>query len=127
MSKIDTELINARNGERMEIVQRGKGAEEIESEGHSLESLKSDAREVLGLDEKGIIRLEADAIMKDQNKQIKAFISLSNAISNAEETGLVESSELGPLKRVEAELAVIMAERFDCEVDELYLEESSEL
>jgi hypothetical protein len=123
---LDTILINSRVAERDAEVQLGRTIEAIESSGSSPEDAKVRAKEILGIGEKDLIQLEFNGKMKEQNTQLKSFMSLSNAVSKAEESGLIEEEDLKPLKEAELKMAKVIAVKLDCEVEDLYSEDDNE-
>lgn len=118
---VDTDLINARVREREQIVQDGRFIESIESMGKTPEELKAEAKKVLGLDEDGIIQLEYQNKLKEQNLQTKAFISLANFTSKVEGTGILTDEEFNSVKDIEAKMALIICEKYGIDEDELYV------
>jgi len=120
--KVSTVLINSRTDERDSTVREGIMFEQFISAGKPMESYVQDAKKLLGLSDDAILQMDYEAIVKQQNNQTKAFLSLANARSKAEETGLLEEVELEILAKAEAKMAAIMAARFDVEVEDLYEE-----
>lgn len=120
--KVDTDLINRRTRERETLVQNGKFIEEIEEEGRTPDQLKKKAREILGLDDDGIIRLEFAAELTKQNLQTSAFIALVKFNSTAKEANLLTDDELSAILAIEAKVAEVIATRYDVDVEDLYEE-----
>ena len=120
---VNTTIISQRMSERDGIIQEGKYLETLQSEGRTLESVIQLAKDKLGLEADGIIRLEFSDIVKKQNRDIQTFIQLGGAILAAEQTGLLSEEAIAPLKEVSSKLEKEIASRLNIEdVEDLYEE-----
>lgn len=120
--KVDLELINKKQQLRETAVQEGRFIETLESEGRSPEGLKVAAKEILGIGEDDIIQLEFTDKMNKQNNQTKAFVALTNFATKAAEANMLTEEETQAVSNIEARLAVIVAERFGIDLEDLYTE-----
>jgi len=123
MKKVNTTLINARQREKEDIVRLGTQLAQYEANGITIESAIEDARKELELGEDKIFLLEAENAMKAINKDTQNFVAFTNAINKAEESGVVTSEELEPLRKVQKKLEVSIIKRYNLEEEDLYEEE----
>ena len=123
MKKVNTTLINARQREKEDIVRLGTQLAQYEANGITIESAIADARKELELGEDKIFLLEAENAMKAINKDTQNFVAFTNAINKAEESGVVTSEELEPLRKVQKKLEVSIIKRYNLEEEDLYEEE----
>ena len=119
---VDLELINSRSREREKTVQDAKFFETLEGEGRSPEGIKAAARKILGLPDDGIVLLEANNIMKDQNKKIQAFVVFLNSASKIKDVGILTEEETTTIEEIEGKLSRSLCETFNIELEDLYKE-----
>lgn len=117
----DVKFFERKRNDREVTIQKGIFVEELENKGITTDDLKSDALKVLELEE-GSILAEWEDVMKRQNVEAQAFISVVNSISKLEATGAVSGEDLEVLRASEKKLAVKLAERYEVEVERLYEE-----
>lgn len=118
----DVKFFESKRNDREVVIQKGMFVEELESKGITVENLKDDAKKVLELDEDGSITAEWEDILKRQNIEAQAFISVVNSISKLEATGAVSSEDVKILRNSEEKLAKKLAERYGVDVERLYEE-----
>lgn len=119
----DTTFLERKRSEREGVINKGLFIEEIESKGKTPEDLKKEAREVLEVGDDGIIKMEYESILKKQNVEAQAFISVVNSISKLEATGILDGKEIKILRESEKKLAEKLAVRYNVDVERLYVEE----
>ena len=117
---VDTDLINTRSREIERVIQDGRFIEGITAEGKTPEGLLSAAKEALGIEEGDSIMLKYNEKLGELNVQTKAFISLANFTSKAEETNLLTADELSSIKLIEEKLAKEISEKYGIDLEDLY-------
>ena len=120
---VDTDSLNQRSREKEQVIQDGRFIEGILAQGNTPEGLIKAAKDELGIDENDSIMVSYAEKLGNLNKQTKAFISLANFTSKAEETKLLTEEELSSIKEVEARLAKVISEQYKIDLGDLYVEE----
>ena len=120
--KANTTLINTRNAENQKDVGEAMYMEELEQQGLTPEDVKAKARKILGLEEGSIIRLEAEAILKEQNKTLGAFNLIMNKIGAIETAGFLSKEKAEEIRQASLALSEEVAKILDVEVEDLFEE-----
>jgi len=118
--QVDLELINTKNRNREQLVRDGLFIEQSEQEERTPDSIKNEAKEILGLGQNDLIMLEYEAKLANQNNMTKSFVSLNNFISKAEDLSMLTDSELDSIKGIENRLALIISDLYEIELEDLY-------
>jgi len=120
--QLDTDLINKRAREKEQIIQDGRFIEGITANGDTPEYIVNKAKKELGIKENDSIMISFSEKLKSLALETKAFISLANFTSKAEDTGMLTEEELSSIKVIESKLAKIIGEKYDISMDDLYQE-----
>ena len=124
MSKsIDLDLLNARMRDQETLVANAKYLEGLALQDDSPEEVIARVKSFLKLDDSQSVLKDSTEVIKNYNLQAKAFLELVQFRYKAEKTGLIDQEEAKYISNIEERIATKISERFDVEVDELYVEE----
>ena len=124
--KANLKLINQRTAERDMSIQKAKFVEEFESEGLTSDDLKQEAKEMLGLPETAIVRIEADEVVKEQNKKLFAFTQIVNQLAYLEGAGVLSEEAAKKVRESAQTLTNEVANILQVEVEDLFEEVDDE-
>ena len=124
MSKsIDLDLLNARMRDQEVLVSNAKYLEGLALQDDTPEEVVKRVKDFLKLGEDQSVLKDSTEVIKNYNLQAKAFLELVQFRYKAESTGLINKVEAKMIQDIEERIAKKIGERFDIEVDELYVEE----
>ncbi len=124
--KANLKLINQRTAERDMSIQKAKFVEEFESEGLTSDDLKQEAKDLLGLPETAIVRIEADEVVKEQNKKLFAFTQIVNQLAYLEGAGVLSEEAAKKVRESAQTLTNEVASILQVEVEDLFEEVDDE-
>lgn len=124
--KANLKLINQRTAERDMSIQKAKFVEEFESEGLTSDDLKQEAKEMLGLPETAIVRIEAEEVVKEQNKKLFAFTQIVNQLAYLEGAGVLSEEAVMKVRESAQTLTNEVANILQVEVEDLFEEVDDE-
>ena len=124
MSKsIDLDLLNARMRDQELLVSNAKYLEGLALQEDTPEEVVKRVKDFLNLGEDQSVLKDSTEVIKNYNLQTKAFLELVQFKYKAEKTGLIDPKEVLYITNIEKRIAKKISERFDVELDELYVEE----
>lgn len=124
--KANLKLINQRTAERDMSIQKAKFVEEFESQGLTSDDLKQEAKDLLGLPDTAIIRIDAEEVIKDQNKKIFAFTQIVNQLAYLEGAGVLSEEAAKKVRESAQDLTNKVASILNVEVEDLFEEVDDE-
>ena len=124
MSKsIDLDLLNARMRDQELLVSNAKYLEGLALQEDTPEEVVKRVKDFLNLGEDQSVLKDSTEVIKNYNLQTKAFLELVQFKYKAEKTGLIDPKEVLYITNIEKRIAKKISERFDVELDELYVED----
>lgn len=124
MSKsVDLDLLNARMRDQEVLVSNAKYLEQLTLQDDKPEEVVKRVKDFLKLEEGQSVLKDSTEVIKKYNLEAKAFLELVQFRHKAENTGLINKVESKFIQDIEERIAKKIGERFDIEVEELYVEE----
>ncbi len=120
--KANLKLINQRTAERDMSIQKAKFVEEFESQGLTSDDLKQESKKILGLPETAIIRIDAEEVVKLQNKKIFAFTQIVNQLAYLEGAGVLDEESAAKVRASAKQVTQEVADILNVEVEDLFEE-----
>jgi len=118
--KLDLELINRKRARFEQLVGFSKNLE-IYLKDHDESPIES-VKNLLELDDDSSLVLEADEIIKVNNKKVHDFIMLQTSLYNIISSGAVSEDDAKPLRDAVEPLELEVSRILEIELDELYQE-----
>lgn len=126
MKKLDKVLIGARNQDLEVKIREANYLEELAVNGKSPESVITEVKETLGIEETGSVIAEYETKASELNKLQKNLVDVNGLTQRLLNDKLISDDDLAVLESIEHRLAVKVAGVYGLELSELYLEEGNE-